>query len=134
MSLGRKRIIQRELIRNIVRWTTMIKGRNTNIYNICTTERSDRCDKTITIKSNQVIYFSTLFTVQGPVHPGLHPEEHEAEAGEVGEAGHLRRAAETPGELCLQRLSSHLSSHTSHPSPLTPYISLRFIRQIYRKS
>ena len=31
----------------------------------------------------------------------------------MGEAGHLRRAEETPGELCLQRLSSHLSPLTT---------------------
>ena len=66
--------------------------------------------------------------IQGPLHPGLHPEEHEAEAGEMGEAGHLRRAEETPGELCLQRLPSHLTPHTSHPSPLTSHyvLSVRF--------
>ena len=52
--------------------------------------------------------------IQGPLHPGLHPEEHEAEAGEMDEAGHLRRAAETPGELCLQRLSSHLTPHSTY--------------------
>ena len=59
--------------------------------------------------------------IQGPLHPGLHPEEYEAEAREMGEAGHLRRAEETPGELCLQRLSS------PHPSPLTPHYVL-FVR------
>ena len=42
----------------------MIKGTNTNIYSIFTPKRSHRCDKTITIKSNQLIYFSTLFRVQ----------------------------------------------------------------------
>ena len=41
----------------------------------------------------------------------------------MGEAGHLRRAEETPGELCLQRLSSHLTPHTSHPSPLITFYS-----------
>ena len=37
----------------------------------------------------------------------------------MGEAGHLRRAEETPGELCLQRLSS--------PTPLTSHYVL-FVR------
>ena len=73
--------------------------------------------------------------VQGPLHPGLHPEEHEAEAREMGEAGHLRRTAETPGELCLQRLSSHLPPPSSLlPLRLQSSLTLCFIRQIYRKS
>ena len=31
-----------------------------------------------------------LLNLQSPVHPGLHPQEHEAQAWEVGQAGHLR--------------------------------------------